>query len=259
MNRKIPSRTILVLEQDKAYSKTISREAKSLKLDVVMCSDIGDFTQKARRAHFDFALVNFEAELFQASDVAKCFENRPMVVMSADALVHNKQEYWPESVAGFISKNVGAKEVLEAALGLVPAVEPVNQTVHYLLIDDDIVFGQIVIQTAKPLNIVITHVSSFDELRKNKALNGYDAVILDYDLEETTGFAVAEILNTTAHDKPIIMVSATNRPDQDRLNGLPNIIGFVSKWLPAQEFLSRTVELQKIQSNIKNIVNVRIA
>lgn len=259
MNRKSTSRKILVLEQDKAYGKTISREAKHLELDIVICSDVTDFADKARQAHFDLALVNFEIELFQVSDVAKCFEHRPMVVMSSDALVHNKQEFWPESVAGFISKNVSAREVLEAAIGLIPGVEPSNQTVHYLLIDDDVVFGKIVIQTAKPLNIQITHVTSFDDIRKNKALNGFDAVILDYDLEETTGFAVAEILNTTAHDTPIIMVSATNRPNQDRLNGLPNIIGFVSKWLPAQEFLSRTVELQKIQSNMKKIGSIHTA
>ncbi len=253
-NSKQLTRKILVLDQDEAYSKKITNEAKNLKLDVVICSELEDFTNMSKQNHFDLALVNYDLSLFEQGDVALCFENRPMVVMSEDVMVHDKQEHWPASVTGFVSKSASPKELLEAALKLIPAEDPKNQTVHFLLIDDDIAFAKIIQKTAKRFNIAISHAASLDELRNNRTLKGFDAVLLDYDLEETTGFAVAEILNTTAKDKPIIMVSSTNRPNQDRLNGLPNIIGFVSKWGAGHDFLSKTAELYKIQCSLKKIV-----
>ncbi len=252
-SKTIASRKILVLEADSSYSQLISKQAKTMNLELIACTEIDDFTEKAKAAHYDFALVNFDLEIFQTDDVVEAFDNRPMVVMSKDALVHMKQDKWPASIAGFISKSATPKDILNAAVSMVPETLRLapDKPIHFLLIDDDVSFGKVVTRSAEQIQVKITHVVSLDDLKKNISLDGFDAVVLDYDLETTTGFAVAEILNTTARNKPVIMVSSTNRPSQDHLSHLPNIIGFVSKWSSPQEFLTKTIDMFKEREELK--------
>ncbi|MBC7531214.1 MAG: response regulator [Oligoflexus sp.] len=114
-----------------------------------------------------------------------------------------------------------------------------------LLIDDDIIFAKIIKNAANAFGMKVDTLSDAPSQRKVAALKSYDLVLLDYDLEGTTGFAFAEILNKILPDMPVILISSSNRPYQDKLSRLPNIIGFVSKWSKTEDFFLRSVELYR--------------
>jgi len=96
----------------------------------------------------------------------------------------------------------------------------------YLLIDDDTNFGKIVQKYAKTVGVNVTCVKSIKNLKNLDSIRAFDAVLLDYDLEDMTGFEVAEYLDVHLKNKPVVMVSSTNRPYQDRLANLSNIAGW---------------------------------
>lgn len=116
-----------------------------------------------------------------------------------------------------------------------------------LLIDDDLIFARIIKTAAKEFGMAVDTLSDAPSQRKVADLKCYDLVLLDYDLEGTTGFAFAEILNKILPGMPVILISSSNRPYQDKLSRLPNIIGFVSKWSKPEEFFLRSVELYKVR------------
>ncbi|RYZ85406.1 MAG: response regulator, partial [Proteobacteria bacterium] len=94
--------------------------------------------------------------------------------------------------------------------------------------------------------IEVTHIASLKQVKKQKSLEGFDGVIVDYDLDTTTGFVVAEFLNTQAKNKPVVMVSSTTRPEGEKLTEkLPNIKGFVSKWSYPADFMQKVIQTLK--------------
>lgn len=116
-----------------------------------------------------------------------------------------------------------------------------------LLIDDDRIFGKIIQTAASELGMKLDTLVDAPSKRKIPAMKQYDLVLLDYDLEGTTGFALAEQMNKLLPNVPVILISSSNRPYQDKLGRLPNIIGFVSKWSKPEEFFTRSVELYKVR------------
>ncbi len=108
---------------------------------------------------------------------------------------------------------------------------------HFLLIDDDQGFAEIIQQAARGAGLRIESVASLEEVGKVAALDAYDAVLVDYDLEKGTGIQVAEFLLATRSRLPVILISSTNRPIQDARAKLPNVVGFVSKWRSPREFI----------------------
>ena len=116
------------------------------------------------------------------------------------------------------------------------------QTRKFLLIDDDKGFRETICRTAEKAGIAFHAVASLSELKKLKAIETFDAVLVDYDLDDMTGFQVAEILVTLLKDKPVLLISSTNRPYQDKLIQLPNVVGFVSKWTTPDDFFVKAME-----------------
>ncbi|RZA13721.1 MAG: response regulator [Proteobacteria bacterium] len=114
-----------------------------------------------------------------------------------------------------------------------------------LLIDDDRVFGSIIKNTATHFGMNLDTLVDAPSRRKLTLIDDYDLLLLDYDLESTTGFAFAEVLNKAMPYMPIILISSSNRPTADKLFELPNIIGFVSKWTKPEEFFLRSLELYR--------------
>ena len=87
----------------------------------------------------------------------------------------------------------------------------------FLLVDDDQAFGLIVEKEARNMQLDFQSVDSLKKLKSiKKNLGKFDAFFVDYDLEDSTGFEVAEFLEKNSQEKPIIMVSSTNRPFQFR-------------------------------------------
>ncbi|MCX6123301.1 MAG: response regulator [Proteobacteria bacterium] len=120
----------------------------------------------------------------------------------------------------------------------------------YLLIDDDKSFRSIVCRTAENSGILFHGVASLSELKNIKTVDTYEAVFVDYDLGNLTGFQIAELLNVTLKDKPVVLISSTNRPYQDKLSQLPNLVGFVSKWSNPHEFLNQAMQVLRERPGI---------
>ncbi|MBC7659283.1 MAG: response regulator [Chitinophagaceae bacterium] len=114
-----------------------------------------------------------------------------------------------------------------------------------LLIDDDRIFSTIMKNAATQYGMELDTVGDAPGRRRLGALDRYDLLLVDYDLESTTGFAFAEVLNIALPHMPIILISSSDRPLGDRRFQLPNIIGFVSKWSRPEEFFLKSLELYR--------------
>src|SRR5689334_225745 len=101
--------------------------------------------------------------------------------------------------------------------------------VKVLLIDDDRVFGRIIKTAATEFEMEVHTLADAPSQRKLYTYKTYDLVLLDYDLESTTGFAFAEVLYRILPDMPVILISSTDRSHDEKLTALPNVVGFLSK------------------------------
>lgn len=80
-----------------------------------------------------------------------------------------------------------------------------------VLIDDDPLFGNIMVRVAKKRELDIDYFSSLIETDSFGSLGQYDAAIVDYDLGNMTGIDIAEYLQLFFGDIPMILVSGEQR------------------------------------------------
>ena len=111
-----------------------------------------------------------------------------------------------------------------------------------LLIDDDEIFCHIMEKEAKREGLNLTSITSLSRFSGPSDLADYDTFLIDYDLDDMTGFQLAEYLYSRYPEKPVVMISATERPWQEGSENLPNIQGFISKWSGRSEILSAAVK-----------------
>jgi CheY-like chemotaxis protein len=114
-----------------------------------------------------------------------------------------------------------------------------------LLIDDDRVFGSIIKNTATQYGMDLDTLIDAPGRWRLGSLEIYDLLLVDYDLESTTGIAFAEVLHKKLPYIPIILISSSDRPIAEKLFRLPNIIGFVSKWSKPEDFFLKSLELYR--------------
>lgn len=119
-----------------------------------------------------------------------------------------------------------------------------------LIIDDDKAFAMIIAAQANTMGIDVTFVPSITKARDIKSLANIDLLLVDYDLDDGTGFEAAQHFLNLAKEKPVVMISSTDRPRQDKLGALPNIIGFVSKWHRPNEFMSHLLTVTQSRPGI---------
>ena len=106
-----------------------------------------------------------------------------------------------------------------------------NSNQPICLIDDDLIFGESFRRQSQKLILKnVETFNNFEEVRKAKNLDEYSCFVVDYDLEDETGIEVAKFLQEKAAAVPVIIVSATNRPWDERHDDLRNVKAFVSKW-----------------------------
>ncbi len=99
------------------------------------------------------------------------------------------------------------------------------------LIDDDLIFGESFRRQRQKLMLKnVEMFNNFEEVRKAKDLEKYSCFVVDYDLEDETGIEVAKFLQEKVPFVPVVIVSATNRPWDERHDDLENVKAFVSKW-----------------------------
>lgn len=103
--------------------------------------------------------------------------------------------------------------------------------INYLILDDDPLFNEILKKTAKKSGLTVTTSLSYKKAhRLLKGKNNFNAVLLDYDLEDMTGVEAAEKIGAMCPDIPIFLISATFRPQFDMIQKAPNYKGFITKW-----------------------------
>ncbi len=98
-----------------------------------------------------------------------------------------------------------------------------------LVLDDDKTFCLLMKSIAAKKQIALDYITKAHKL-KNKSLDRYNSIWIDYSLDDTTGVAIAEDLLKTHPEIPIVMISTTNRHFGDETNQLPNIKATISKW-----------------------------
>lgn len=107
-----------------------------------------------------------------------------------------------------------------------------------LLVDDDPVYAKMVrglIQDQYKVNIVTAGTQAMKFLGKNKV----DLVLLDYEMPETDGPMVLEMIRSDAElaDVPVIFLTGTNSPEIiERLTSL-NPLGYILKNTTKEELL----------------------
>ncbi len=82
-----------------------------------------------------------------------------------------------------------------------------------LLVDDDLVFGKIMVEVAREEGIDLQVHDSLLSLGYLGSLQNYDAVILDYHLEHLNGLEIATYLDSFLGDMPAVLISSGDMRD----------------------------------------------
>ena len=80
-----------------------------------------------------------------------------------------------------------------------------------LLIDDDPLFGGIVLRLAQAGNIILKHAKSLKALHGLDIKNSFDLIITDFELENVTGIQLIKILESRNQALPTILISSYSR------------------------------------------------
>ena len=107
-----------------------------------------------------------------------------------------------------------------------------------LVIDDDKSFCLVVEKVAAKVGVDLEYITKADDLERIDVLEDFDAIWIDYDLNETTGLELAERLDEEHPSIPVVIISSTNRPFSDDMKMRKNIKGILSKWELTDEDIS---------------------
>jgi hypothetical protein len=116
-----------------------------------------------------------------------------------------------------------------------------------LLIDDEPIFGRIMVAEAQKRGIFLYHCSSLQNFSEISH-SDFEAVIMDYDLGDcVTGCDLAQFIGDTIHKcLPILLISQSRLQEKKVKSG--NIIGFTHKSEGAGIVLNRTLDFLKTLS-----------
>ena len=122
-----------------------------------------------------------------------------------------------------------------------------------LLIDDDPVFGSLLVHLSKSQGIHLEHYHSLFELGRVGRFADFDGVILDYYLDDMNGSEVAEYLNSFVCGMPVIICSGRWYSDDISSDCSPSVKAFVPKVLGVREVLRVA-----IAETLRGISSVRV-
>ena len=111
------------------------------------------------------------------------------------------------------------------------------------LIDDDKVFGEVLIAAAEDLKIQLEYFESLESMGRVGRLGNYDLVLCDFFLEEFTGGEIADYIKAFFDTVPMIIVSADKNVSNIREHWPPCVRGFLSKDLRPEDILRNAVRL----------------
>jgi CheY-like chemotaxis protein len=104
-----------------------------------------------------------------------------------------------------------------------------NGTPRLVLIDDDPTYCTIMSRIAGEENISLTTFTSLEEMGTVGRLADFDVALVDYDLGGMNGIEVGEYINSFFKNKPMVLVSGSNRKDLLSKKWPPSIKAFVCK------------------------------
>ncbi len=84
-------------------------------------------------------------------------------------------------------------------------------TLNILLVDDDLVFAQIMQQSARRAGAVLHHCASIGDLARMRHVESYDVALIDYNLGAVDGTSVATFLNLFFGAVPVAIVSSSSQ------------------------------------------------
>lgn len=114
---------------------------------------------------------------------------------------------------------------------------------RYLVVDDDPVFTAILTKAGQKNGFSITAHDSFVKAHATLQQNqNFDAVVVDYDLNEMTGLEAVEKFSEQYPDLPMFLISSTDRPLFISTEDLPSYCGFISKWQGYRKILGELQE-----------------
>ena len=86
--------------------------------------------------------------------------------------------------------------------------EAMERYPRVLLVDDDVVFGRMMMKVAQREKITLTYFSSVEEVKEKLDEFKFDVAIIDYFLEKTSGTQLKEFLETQVKGVPVILISS---------------------------------------------------
>jgi len=116
-----------------------------------------------------------------------------------------------------------------------PAPNDNGKTVpRILLVDDDVVFGQIMLGFAKEQNLALTYCRSTEQVSRLTQFN-FQLAVIDYDLGAITGIQLSHFLERFLYSIPVILVSQYREINRSPLP--PCIREFIHKSAGPSEIL----------------------
>lgn len=112
----------------------------------------------------------------------------------------------------------------------------IKKRTQLLLIDDDEDFGALMLSIAEAYNIRVKFVTSLSHVNAVE-LPDYDAIIVDYYLESTTGTELAAMLQETIPHVPLMLISGKSAVDLNAETYPANIKKFVPKTVEGAKLL----------------------
>ena len=117
-----------------------------------------------------------------------------------------------------------------------------SSLLHILLVDDDPLFGKIMLAIASKQNVRLTYFRSPREAYQQLPSLRFDVAIIDYHLGLVNGIQLSNFLENFAKQIPVVLISGKNG-DQIKDGPWPNNIqDFISKTTNPEEILEMVIK-----------------
>ena len=117
-----------------------------------------------------------------------------------------------------------------------------NKRPNMILVDDDPIFGAVMLKQAEKMGIPLDFYDSLSSLGFISQLAGYDIILVDYQMDHINGIEIAAYMPSFFNDKTVILISGTEIEEQ--IDHLPDYISaFIHKKVGHKEILDKAMSV----------------
>jgi len=120
IRQQFKKKGILLIEDDLAYGALMTAAAKAENVPLTVFASLADMGSFARMGEFDVAIFDYALDNVNGVEMSEYvtafFSEVPVILISAYRLDQVKEKRWPASVRRFISKDMGVRSILSAAV-----------------------------------------------------------------------------------------------------------------------------------------------